>query len=86
MDIRVCPHCADELTQAVSGGFLHLYCQGCGYEAKEVSDEPRHVVQDDRHKMFDAKIVSIKSGKKKQDRKAKAVRDQVDRVPRRGSR
>ncbi len=67
MDIRACPNCADELTVAVGGGHLHLYCQECGYEAKEVCSDTRPD-PDDRHRAFDAKVVSIKKaqGKKKQ--------------------
>lgn len=86
MDIRVCPNCTDELTQAYGGGQLHLYCQSCGYEAREPGEDPNRPEPDDRHKILDSKIVSIRSGKKSKDKKAKMMRDQPDRVPKRGTR
>ncbi len=78
MDIRACPGCGDEITPAYSEKQVHLYCQSCGYEAQEESHRGPEASPGERQKLWDSKVVSIKSRHKKQER-----RDVGDRVKRR---
>jgi DNA-directed RNA polymerase subunit M/transcription elongation factor TFIIS len=87
METRVCPNasCGEEITPSRDGGFLHVYCQSCGYEAKESRPEHREVwTEEERRKRLGATVTPIKQGKKsKKDKepKVKLNRDRENYVP-----